>query len=302
MRTKSAVVLAFCGFAALMTTAVKPQAQSSPNIVWQTTFANCPDWNQFMGLSDDKMCAVGDGLQGWGAWTTANGNGDSITAAANNPNGGGGKGYRSMVGDGGNNSGGGFRIWLPSVMSELWLRYYMRHQAGFGWEYDQPHYEKDLYFNDTAKGASVFVFGYLNGHFGVTGVQPGTPQYSGFNTADSWQGINGGKKGDGKWHYFEVHVKMDTNGANGIAETWVDGVHTSRFTNANFGGGMGYSAWQYLSVAINQHFVINNGVDMGVDYDDFAVSSNGYIGPVNGGGGGQSSQLPSAPANLRIAP
>ena len=205
-----------------------------------------------------------------------------------------------MVGPGTNNGGGGFKIQLPYKMSEVWVRFYMRHQLGFRWQYDQPHYEKDLYFNDAMANAAVFVFGYANGYFGVHKVSPGSDHLAATSSAGSWQGINRGPAGDGQWHSYEVHAKMDTNGSNGIAETWVDGVQVARFTNVNWNGSIGWSAWQFFTVAINQN-VVANTVDMYRDYDDFAVSGSGYIGPI-GGGGQSSSTLPAAPVNLRIAP
>ena len=299
MKTKTAVLAGLCGVAALMS-AANPDAQTAPNIVFQTTFADadCPYWDQKMGIWDSAVCRTGDGMQGWGGWTTSNGSVDSISAASNFPGGGGGKGYRSMVGTGTNSNGGGLRIMLPYEMKELWVRFYMRHQAGFKWQNDQPAYEKDLYFNDGLANAPVFVVGYSSGLFGVLRVNPGGSHLTG-GQSSHWQTINGGPRGDGQFHSFEVHVKQDTNGSNGIAETWVDGQLVARYTNVNWNGSIGQPGWTFFSMAINQHYVDNNGVDMYRDYDDIVVSSSGYIGPVSGGG---QSQLPSAPSNLRIAP
>ena len=299
MRTKTSLFVVVCGVAALTSFTTRPSAQSAPNIIMETSF-QCADWNQSMGLGDAQVCGPADGIAGWGGWTTTSGNGDSVTAAANNPSGAGGKGFRSMVGPGTNVSGGGFRFQFPYEVRELWVRFYMRHQSGFSWQNGQPHYEKNLYFNDTiATGSPVFIFGYGNGLWGVHKVNPGSDHLTDSTTRSSWNDIEGAV-GDGRFHYYEVHVKMDTNGSNGIAESWVDGRQVARYTNVNWNGSIGWTGWKYFSGAINQNYVTNS-TDMYVDYDDIALSTTGYIGPY-GGGQSSSGAAPSAPLNLRIAP
>jgi hypothetical protein len=298
MRTRDTVRLALCGLALMTLPAYTSQVQTAPTIIWETSFTNCPDWNQTMGIRDEHVCATGDGIAGWGNWTTSKGGLISITAAANNSIGGSGKGLRAMKGDGRNNVSGGLRITLPGVYKELWVRYYMRYQAGFNWTNGHPHYTKELYFNDTVLTEPVFVHGFASGSFGVNVVRPGSYNMNSGGGVGSWQSINGSSRGDGKFHSYEVHVKMDTNGSNGIAETWVDGVLAHRSTNVDWGGSTGWHGWSFFTVAINQNEVANGGVDMYTDYDDFAVSTTGYIGPI----GNTTQQGPSAPANLRITP
>src|SRR5687767_13479403 len=101
--------IAFCGVMALAVTTARPEAQTSR--FWETTF-NCPDWNQSMGLTDGAVCSAGDGIAGHGDFASTSGNVDSITTAANNPSGGGGKGLRHIRGYGANNGGGGLKISL----------------------------------------------------------------------------------------------------------------------------------------------------------------------------------------------
>jgi hypothetical protein len=205
-----------------------------------------------------------------------------------------------MRGFGSTNNGSGLRITFPSLMSELWVRYYMRYQAGFSFANNQPHYTKDLYFNDTVQTDPVFTMGFHSGWYGVAIVRPGSMNLIDTNRPGGyWRNIMGGPTGDGQFHAYEVHVKMDTNGSNGIAETWVDGVLAHRHTNVNWGGANGWDGWRFFVLGSNQHDVTNT-TDQYTDYDDVAISSNGYIGPTGGGGG--SSQYPTAPSNLRIAP
>jgi hypothetical protein len=300
MKTKDVLRLVVCGLAVLALPTYSQQLQSAPTIVWQTTF-DCPEWNQTMGLGDADVCEVGDGIAGWGSWMLRPSKPDSITAAANFPGGGGGRGFRSMRGDGVNQNGGALKITLPSLMTEVWVRWYMRYQAGFNWANGRPYYTKELYFNDMLTNAPVFVSGFSFGNFGVNKVfpQPSDNMNSG-GTPGSWNNIMGGPVGDGKFHAYEVHVKMDTNGSNGIAETWIDGVQVHRRTNVNWGGtSPGWlKGWSFFTVAINQSEIANNGVDMYTDFDDFAVSSSGYIGPI--GGGTPQPTGPAPPLNLRI--
>jgi hypothetical protein len=70
---------------------------------------------------------------------------------------------------------------------------------------------------------------------------------------------------------------MDTNGYNGIAEMWVDGVRKIHYTDVDFGTAGG---WTYFAIGSNQRYP-SNGRCMAVDFDDIAVSNTGYIGPIN---------------------
>ena len=70
--------------------------------------------------------------------------------------------------------------------------------------------------------------------------------------------------------------KMDTDGSDGIAEMWIDGVKRLTYTNVNYGT---HSGWTSLVIGSNQAKP-NNGRSMAVDFDDIAVSNTGYIGPL----------------------
>jgi len=70
---------------------------------------------------------------------------------------------------------------------------------------------------------------------------------------------------------------MDTNGYDGIAEMWVDGVRKIHYTDVDFGTASG---WTYFAIGSNQRYP-SNGRCMAVDFDDIAVSNTGYIGPIN---------------------
>jgi hypothetical protein len=272
-------------------------SRAQSNIVWQSTF-NCPEWIQSNGLNDASVCNPGDNISGWGNWTSAAGKADQITADANNPSGGGGRGFRHWRGGanltdnplGKNNGGGGIKIDLPSPRTELWIRWYMRYQQGFAWQY--INYTKDLYMNAGAgSGGMSFTLGFHGGDaWGVGIVQPASQNLVG---SPGWQSTMGGAKADGRWHAYEVHVK--TTGAT-IAESWIDGRLSHRDTNANFGG----APVTYFVVGSNQCCVLVQP-DMYTDYDDIAISYTGYIGPIGGAAAPTQPTGPAAPANLRIS-
>ena len=255
-------------------------SQAQVPLVFQTTF-NCPDWIQSMGLGDSAVCATGDGITGNGAWTTSNGNQDQITAAANYPNGGGGKGFRHWRGDGGNNNGGGLAITLPAPVTEMWVRLYMRHSLGMGFTNGAPVYTKDNYWGGCGSGCLIF---------GIQGNHSWGLNYNGstnYPSSLTWAQSQGGITGDGLWHVYEYHVKQ--NGAAATIEIWVDNVRYLNMTNADLGS----TPWQGFQLGENQATVTGCNPDCYTDYDDIAISTTGRIGPIGG-------SFLAAPRNLKV--
>jgi hypothetical protein len=173
-----------------------------------------------MGRQDAIVCNKADGIRGNGAWTTRNGSLDQITAAANNPAGGGGRGFRHWVGDGLNNAAGGIVVSFGPV-SEMWFRYYIRFQSGFTW--GRGVNMKTIYCNRGQPGTFYFGLhdGVIGGHVEVdrTG---GSGNHLSRVTWAQWQH---GRTGDGKFHVLEVHAKMNSTGASsdGTFEFWLNG-------------------------------------------------------------------------------
>jgi hypothetical protein len=233
------------------------------------------------------VCSSGDGITGNGSWTSSSGRVDQITAAANNPVGAGGKGFRHWVGDGLNNGGGGIVVSWPGV-PEIWFRYYIRFQSGFRW--GSPIFMKTIYCNRNSP--NTFYFGL---HGGVVGGHLQFDQANGGIVASnvSWSQMQGGSVGDGNFHVLEVHAKMNTTGSSsdGIFEFWLDGTRIYSNTAAHFSNTTG-ALFTDCAVGEN-HNNPQNGADTYVDFDDIAVSSTGYIGPV-----GPSGLV--APRNLRV--
>jgi hypothetical protein len=273
---------------------------SRAQTVFQTTF-NIPEWIQTPGLSDSdgQLAPAGDGITGNGGWTTSNGSRDQITAAANNPAGGGGRGFRHWVGNGLNNAGGGIVInFTPST--QVWIRYYIRHKAGFAWAPGGQNM-KTIYCNRNIPG--TFYFGYF---FGAIGGHVEQDSGTGNHIADflnssppeliqqmTWANWQGGSTGDGNFHVLEVRAKMNTTGAssNGVFEFWVDDTKIYSNSNVHFANTTGA---RFTNCAVGEnHNAPQNGADAYVDFDDIAISTTGYIGPIGATG-------TPVPQNLRV--
>jgi hypothetical protein len=236
-------------------------------IVFQTTF-DCPDWIQGMGGADADVCSTGDGISGHGDWISSLGSRDQITAAANNPSGAGGKGLRHWRGDGQNNGGGGLSITLPAPVTEMWVRLYMRYSLGFAWTGGAPLYTKDNYWGACGSGCVIF---------GIQGNHAWGVNYNGdvnYSSSLSWSQSQGGNTGDGQWHLYEYHLKQD--GSAATIEIWVDGVRYLNLTNADLGS----TPWRNFKLGENQATATGCNPDCYTDYDDVAISTSGYIGPL----------------------
>ncbi|HJX18604.1 MAG TPA: hypothetical protein VJ437_10455 [Acidiferrobacterales bacterium] len=271
-----------------------PAAQAAVTLPWSTTY-NCPDWTQSDGLYGVVNC---DDLSGAGGWTCDNGDNtvreEQIAAAANYPSGGGGKGQRHWLGDGITNNSGSMRIALTTLEPEIWIRWYIRYEHGFTW--NSLVTQKLLYINSAGPNAVVVHFAWSDE------LQISSRDYGGYYASGPGNGWNtimaaggtdarGNKMSDGKWHLYEIHLKTDTNGTDGIAEMWVDGIRRVAVTNANFGA----RGFNYVGIGENAIDPLN-GRCMAVDYDDIAIRTTGPIGPV----GPADTIAPAAPTNLTV--
>lgn len=243
-------------------------------IPWSTTF-NCPEWKQGESLNCDGIVKGGD-------WQCS-GNGETPSAIrpeGNNPAGGPGNGWRAAVGDGVNNGAGNFSVTFAAEQPELWIRFYIRFPQGFRWS--SLNYHKLLYLytdRESNKGTQAIPeFGDGTDDLRIYAQSAGGTY--GCEGSCGWNSMMGGATGDGKWHFLEFHVKMDTNGSNGVAQAWIDGVERFNIANANFSNGT-RRGWQWFQINANQKSPANGGCVF-IDYDDLAVSSTGYIGPIGG--------------------
>ena len=186
---------------------------ASVSLPWSTTY-NCGEWEGTSGLS----CS---GLQIHGV-TACDVHYEQITSSADYSGGGGGRGQRHWENDGQNHNTGGFDLYFNSAQSQLWIRWYMRYQSGFAW--NPLGYDKIFDIASTVGGYDAIVE-FTYDRFDV--VAQGASYHHYFDPG--WTGIMGGSTSDGQFHCYEVHLKMDTNGANGIAEFWLDGIEPLHF-------------------------------------------------------------------------
>ncbi len=273
---------------------------TSAAVVWSTTF-NCPYWDQTLGYSGGGINIGCDGLGSYKSMTN-NRSMTQITSVANYIGGAGGNGVRFWNGDGKDNISDTLQLDLtiiyPPSITELWIRWYMRYEQDFQWS--QIIYDKLLRFNTISAIPNFLGFNSLTIVPYSTSHQP-TPGV-GWNTimANGALDANGNRKSDGQWHLYEVHLKANTatggiENSDGVGEMWVDGVKKHSQTNLGFSKSSG---WTGLQISSNQ-MTVNNGRDMYIDYDDIAISTTGYIGPISGGSASDTTP-PSAPSGLVV--
>lgn len=251
-------------------------ASAQVSLPWSTTF-DCAPWSQAEG-SQNLQC---DGLAGHGDWVCSDPSGsheEQLTAEANRTAGPGGVGQRHFKGMGDDNNSGGLRIEF-GTSSEMWVRWYQRYQQGFGWD-PSLNYDKMIYIDVLQEG---WVVAGWSGMDQCVLTVAGTAYYGGAGTG--WSAVMGGSEADGRWHCHELHLAMDTDGTNGIAEWSIDGaVHLSR-SDVDFLSSQGKTGWNTILFGSNQRWPAQN-VCMAVDYDDLAVSATGPLGCTTDGGGG----------------
>ena len=276
---------------------------ASSHLLWSTTY-NCTDWDQSQGNPNCDTLALHGGWTCNGTATTNEAKGERITSAANNPAGGGGKGQRHWEGDGVNDNSGSLKVNFAAKQSEIWIRWYMRYEQGFKWD-PTLVYDKLLYIDVLMPPVVIPGWGGFDKLF--LNVE-GTPYWSNSGTgwdtimasggASQYQVINGQGNpethyvSDGKFHLFEIHIKMDTDGTDGVFEWWIDGTLRQTESNVNYGSSTGKTGWSHFLIGSNQRHPFNNRC-MAVDYDDVAVSTGGYIGPVIN----NDTTPPTSPAN-----
>lgn len=241
------------------------------SLPWSTTF-DCAEWAQSDGV--DTGC---DGLERYKNYTCEPCSSEEveIITAANNPDGGGGRGYRHIDGNGVNSGAGALRLVFTSGQTELWIRWYMKYESGTYWS--PLSYDKILYIDDL-DGDWVIVK--LNSDDSV-GVRTVMGDEVGSSSGTGWETMMGGSTSDGKWHYNEVHLKRDTNGTDGIAEWWIEDTNGDINKVLNIHNmDYGETTMNYIYFDANQSSIGNAGC-INVDYDDMAVNNTGYIGPID---------------------
>lgn len=249
-------------------TGVVPAWASIPSLPWSTTF-NCGDWDQADGLSVAAMNC--DGMSGmldsWCEGVT----GSSISSSSNYPGGGGGGGFRQYSSD---NDGSdlsvaskstGLGVVLDQGYNEIWLRMYIRFEAGF--ERVRAGYHKLFYIWDTVdRQSGSDYFGSQsssNNNFGIGR----SVQYGDYGFDDMY-----GDTSDGSWHHFEMHINISGH----VFQYWVDGV----LRHTNNGATYNMTAVRFIQILSNMKNTLTGNDCKYIDIDDIAISNAGYIGPI----------------------
>jgi len=252
-------------------------AMAAVRLPWSSTF-DCAEWHQSAEGTNNLQC---DGMTEAGPLSACPaGETTQITSAANNPEGGGGRGVRYWLGDGKNNQTEVLDLTWDTPVQELWGRYYARWQSGFTWSDNRPYGTKELYFRYYNAGNRYpgNIVGFHWGYFAM--VIQGTgfrDREEAYHSSLKWSDIMEGSAGDGKWPCYEFHMKYGPEG-QGIVELWVDNEQVLNKTDATFVTSEG---WVGTRIKSNNDSPANGGCRY-VDFDDVAFSTTGRIGPIGG--------------------
>ena len=277
---KSYIVLAFiiCSFFFVKSSF---SAVSPP---WTFSFDCGREYTLKVGTSDwSEFSACEPGVSPGGGWTSPEGHYQQILFDANNPQGAGGAGSRQMIGTGKNANTGGIIVTFDSRQQEFWLRWYYRFEYGFFWNWING--KKLLYFDMGETGQwQPKILGFDSMGFRLYDGSQGDIEVHGYGWDDIMASgpndVNGHKASDGLWHYLEIHIRYESASGlqDGIAEMWSDGkLIISK--PVNFGSTLG--AKTFIAPSNQEEPGVSS--EMYLDYDDFALSTTGYIGPIGPG-------------------
>ncbi|NNG01872.1 MAG: hypothetical protein HKM93_20970 [Desulfobacteraceae bacterium] len=263
------LLILFVGFAAL-NLSFSSEAIDLSSGYWETSYDCDTDGNagngdtDWLQYSDPLVC---DGISKKGSWT-ANGKYEQILSAANNPDGNGGKGQRHWIGDGTNVNSGSTRIFPNSPPGKFWIRWYQRWESGYG-EFGQY---KSIYGFANKRNGPLINFFSPTGGMSFEYLASGNEVCSncGWGTDFYTTGVS-----DGSWVYVEAMI--DAVGGN--LKLWVG--NSARLVIDASGVLFKDSFVDEIIIGSNQKNVAN-GREMYIDYDDIAISTTGYIGPING--------------------
>jgi len=224
-----------------------------------------------------------------GDWFADGGVGEQITAAANYPGGGGGKGQRHWIGArtpagkrGQSATSGALVLTLEKGQEEFWIRWYTRFQKGFKFKkymgfkmlylYDDAPTQQGYAYFMMAKGKDTLqLYTQLGDHRNLGSDKPGC----------GWMTVYPTGVSDGSWHCYELHLKRETAGkSDGVMEVWLDGRKVITEKTVSFGLADKKSLFKTFVIGSNIWWV-DNDQNMYIDFDDIAISGSGYIGPIS---------------------
>lgn len=185
-------------------------------LIYVTEFDTPDEWDQTMGAPGIP------GVYKHGDWMMP-GYPEQITIAACEP-GAPGRGQRHWTGPGVNAGSGGLRIepFSGQRRGEFWINLRMRYQPGLKFS----QYHKVMYFAVASPQAAIAQF--LGSGVNIWSNAAGNHNASssgGFGSVNPYD-----------WFDFLVHLKTDTNGADGIGEISLDGDQVLNERAVNYGG------------------------------------------------------------------
>jgi hypothetical protein len=143
------------------------------------------------------------------------------------------------------------------------MRWYMRYPVDFNWE--SINYDKWAYFTgETGTHGTIPEISW-----GDSVIATGYNSY-GRGNQKGWSWIN--RNGKGLWHSYEAHIRMDTDGQNGVAQLWIDDELIADAHDAYYGTTQGWNIVHFLS---NQCCPLNGGCVF-VDVDDVKIVTEDY--------------------------
>lgn len=264
-------------------------SKAAVDLPWSQSYVGCNDWYGY-STGDPTGCTV-SGLQKWSVQKAGGIQEEEIISAANNPSGLGGKGQRHYLGCTAttcfNSLSGGTVVNINNAPHEIWMRWYMRFQNGFYAGSNGLEHFKVFFIdanNDDGHGIRNVPCDFNNYNNKLRGLTYATtPTVYGYTNGIGFLTINGGAYGDGNFHAYEFHIKLDTNGADGVYELWIDGNQKIDNHSTNLVGGQADKYIHYIIIGSNAGYI-----DCGtppcywyVDFDDIVISTTGYIGLVN---------------------
>jgi hypothetical protein len=256
---------------------------------WSTTF-NCPDWIYPLASADPGCDGLSRDLDGSVGYVS------KIISTANNPTGGGGKGFAWQVGNGNVSSTSPTSTNLAikwSGSTRFWVRWYVRIPPGLSIGYNDPNIQgwKVLYIWDPTRNTSMYINANYNG-VGMTIYDRVARIDGGYGFSDAI----GSTTANGSW----VAVEMEFDIPNRTWRYWfyknnVDDP-TPKFQSSSVNFPM--SSIGYLSFPDNIRSSQISGAPATLYFDDIAISVKGRMGPVGSAAAG--GDLPASPGALRI--
>ena len=285
---------------------------------WSTSFDYGPCSQR--GVEGEISCehVENDGITwNWGAGVGPGDTYTQVTPDAKRPGSKGKGGARFWKYDGVNLQSGLIKADFPEPQTEIWIRWYMRYQEGFQWEWygDSSDCNKLIRFHPKSSPLfSLYPHGFVV-YSEHTAQSTGAMEQSFPSTGwdDLVFGTNPevrGSSAHGGWHSFEVYMKMDTEGEgpfrdpsipyNGIVRLWIDGVMVGERFDFSFSGGDPEvrEGWTLFTFSGNQRRPDNENGPIGVNYayedwDDMVIYNrtppnidnygNPFIGPADWG-------------------